>query len=111
MYIFVIGVLVFSVVKNLRQTRLAKQRIQNTQEILADLEITNRELEDSLVKVETEEYSQEQVRNKLGLVKPGERVMVMPESEVVKSLSFRKKGVQIEELIEPNWKKWLRLFI
>lgn len=109
-YFIVVGVFMFSVVKNLRQSRIARQRIEDTEEILTEIEATNREIEDTLKSVETEDYAQEQVRDKLGLVKPGERVIVMPDKEIVKALSFRRKEVKLEEFVEPNWKKWIDLF-
>jgi cell division protein FtsB len=110
-YFIVIFLLLFSVIKNFRRARLAQQRIQNTREILADLKLTNKELQDSLEEVETEQYTQEQVRNKLGLAKPDEQIIVMPDKEIVKSLSFRRKPTSAEEIVEPNWKKWMKLFL
>ena len=73
------------------------------------LEEENKELEKKVEEVTSDDYIEKQIRDKLGLVKEGEIVLVLPEPEVL-----RKYAPKIEEeeetLPDPNWKKWMKLF-
>lgn len=54
-------------------------------------------------------YIEQEARNKLGLAKPGETVVIMPEGSGGANLSQESFQPQNETGL-PNWKKWLRLF-
>lgn len=66
-------------------------------------------LEEQLKITESEAYVEKQLRNKLGLVKEGEVVVVLPEASIVKKFAPQ---VPEDEVAKPksNWQKWLELF-
>lgn len=62
----------------------------------------NNELLQKLKVVESEEFVEKQARDKLFMVKPGERLVVLPNIE-------EEKTEKPKEAV-PNWKQWLDLF-
>lgn len=85
----------------------------NKQELLSQTERTlekeqqkNKRLKDQLSYVKSSEFLEEEARNKLFLVKPGEREVV-----ISSKLLHASSSAQIIP-VEPkaNWKKWIDLF-
>lgn len=69
---------------------------------LKEEEKRNRFLKERLFYVNTPEFVEEEAREKLGLVKPGEHTVIVPSPPLPKNdFSLADK---------PNWKKWLELF-
>jgi hypothetical protein len=69
----------------------------------------NAELGKRLAEVKSQDYIEKQLRDKLGLAKPGEIVVVMPDADTLRKLA--PKPVEEEAVLpDPTWKKWLRLF-
>lgn len=64
----------------------------------------NRVLKRQLAVVESKEFVEEQSRNKLFLVKPGEQTIVIPDELLPK----KKQDTQLHQ--EPNWVLWLKFF-
>lgn len=62
----------------------------------------NKELKARLREVQTQEFIENEARNKLFLAKPGEQEIILPSP----TPSPKKEVVYI-----PNWKKWLEVFI
>lgn len=84
---------------------LAKRDIVQTQSAeLTRLEAENKQLEEALSQAQTPEFIEKTAREKLGLVKDGEVVVMLPQSA--------QAGDSLEETDEniPNWKKWWGLF-
>jgi cell division protein FtsB len=72
-----------------------------------DLELekqANIELKTKLTYVNSEQFIEEEARNKLFMVKEGESSVIVP-----KILGEKKEVVKAPEL--PNWQKWLNLFV
>jgi cell division protein FtsB len=83
---------------------LAKKDIVRTQkEELARLEEENKKLEDALSQAQTPEFVERTAREKLGLVKDGEVVVMLPQGAAGEDTQ-----AQTESL--PNWKQWWGLF-
>lgn len=60
-------------------------------------------------RVETKEFIEEQAREKLGLAKEGEVVVVLPSEEVLRKFA---PEIEEEEFAEklPIWRRWKRMF-
>ena len=73
---------------------------------LAQLNAENERLKLRLDEVQTPEWQEEEIREKLGYGKPGETVLILPENE-------EQEGGRVEEYKEPeaNWRKWWKLYI
>lgn len=110
-YIFVFAfILMFiSLTRNILRVKGAKEKVKGSQERVERLKEENKELEEKVKAVKSEEFIEKQLRDKLGLAKEGETIVVLPEEETLKKL-----GVSVEEeeeiLPDPIWKKWLNLF-
>ena len=81
------------------QIRLAEQRVQQ-------LETGQRQLLEKKEYFQSEEFVEEEARNKLNMAKPGETIVVLPPSSGAEEDKSKSKS-QIEI---PNWKKWWQLF-
>jgi len=76
--------------------------VSQAQKKLAELEAENARLVREKKQVNSPEFVEEQARNKLGMGKPGEVTVVLPE-----------KLLQVAQIVSidqtPNWKKWVKL--
>ncbi len=70
---------------------------------LARQEAENQRLKQQLSEAQTLEFIERQAREKLGLVKPGEVVVLVPKTEVGSEDQTTTKPL-------PNWQKWWKLF-
>lgn len=61
----------------------------------------NRELKAKLKQVQTQEFIEEEARNKLFLSKPGEKEILLPSPTSTPST---------QTVYVPNWQKWLEFF-
>lgn len=84
--------------------------IEKEEEEVLKLEEEKKELERRIQKVKDVDYIERQLRDKLGLAKGGEVVLIMPSDEVLRSLS-PKLDEEEDVLPLPNWRKWLNLFL
>lgn len=78
--------------------------VRERSEILAKLEAENRELTKTLAETEKPAFVEKVAREKLGLVKPGETVVLVEKSGQPAAISSQ------QEVSVPNWKRWWRLF-
>lgn len=95
-------ILVVSLTRSVFELSKKQDIVRRSQDELARLERENRELEEALAAAETPEFIEKTAREKLGLVKEGETVVVLPKT---------KEGQEtISNKQIPNWKKWRDLF-
>ncbi len=81
----------------------SKQDLLNqAQKELTKEENKNQKLKGELSYVQTQKFIEEEARNKLFLVKPGEQQVLIPN---MASESSRTQEKQV-----PNWQQWLNLF-
>ena len=55
----------------------------------------------------SQDFIEQQARDKLGLAKEGETIVIIPEEKINQVLGMAK---QVVEPRLPNWQGWLRLF-
>jgi cell division protein FtsB len=83
----------------------SKQDLLNqAQKELNRQESKNLKLKAELSYIQTPEFIEQEARNKLFLVKPGEQGVLLP------STSSSNQSQKEKEAQTPNWQKWLRLF-
>lgn len=75
----------------------AEKELQNEKE-------ENQRLKSRLVYVKSNEFIEEEARNKLFMVKPGESGVIVPADLLEKK--EKKKDLEL-----PNWQKWINLLI
>src|SRR3972149_2820528 len=108
-FIVVFLVLSISLIRNIIKISQAGKRIDQENLKVENLKEENIELKKRLEEVQSEEYIEKELRDKLGLAKEGETILVLPEEDIVRSLA-PKLTEEEETLPDPNWKKWLKLF-
>jgi cell division protein FtsB len=111
-YILIILLLfvAMSVVRSFMKVGSVDERLAQGRNKVEDLKSEHKELEMKLEEIESMEYVEKQLRDSLGLAHKGEIVVILPEAEVLRKLAPK---VEVEEdvLPQPNWQKWIRLFL
>jgi len=108
--LFVILVLTLSLARNLSKAASARRTIEDKER---EVEKVKKEAEDAkkrLDEASSDMYVEKQLRDTLGLVKEGEVVVILPSDDVLRSLS-PKLDDEEETLPDPNWKRWMKLFM
>ena len=102
-------VLVASMIKSFKRLSDGDELIAKNEVRLEKIKEENAKLTEQLKVIQSEEYSEKQYRDKLGLAKEGEIIVVLPEADVVRKLS---PSIPEEQEIRPrpNWQKWFDLF-
>lgn len=85
-----------------------KQLVVDAQIEAESEEQKNRDLRSKLNQIQRPQFIEEEARNKLFLVKPGEQVVVLSEKELAQATMSAKPKARDTR---PNWKKWWDLFI
>jgi cell division protein FtsB len=102
--------LVLSLVRNILKISEARKKIEKERTRVENLKKENEELERKLQETSGVEFIERQLRDKLGLAKEGEIVIVLPEEKVLEQL-VPNLPEEEETLPDPIWKKWLKLFL
>ena len=102
-------ILSLSLARNILRINEAKKRVAKIKEKIEKLDEENKQLEVQLKEVQKSEFVEKQLRDKLGLVKEGETVIVLPDEDTLRRLI---PPIQEEDdvLPDPTWRKWLHLF-
>ncbi|RLC32956.1 hypothetical protein DRH13_00545 [Candidatus Woesebacteria bacterium] len=98
-----------SLARNIVKVREAKERLKEKEEYIEKIRGENEELSQRVATFKSEEFIEKQLRDKLGLAKEGETIIVLPDEETISK--FAPSDEKEEEILpDPNWKKWLKLF-
>jgi cell division protein FtsB len=112
-YLFLIFsiVLIINLSKDAIRLSSADKRIEEAEIKLAKLKQENQEFKNKLEYYQGDEFAEEEIRNKLQLTKPGEKIVILPE-QLKESLN-QEEDIKLkpEETPIPNWQKWLNLFL
>ena len=110
-YIVIVFAILFliSLIRSLIKITGSKKQIDEARGRVEKLQSENESLKNKLVLSQSEAFIEQQLRDKLGLAKEGEIVVVLPESSILKQYS-PKIAYEEEVLPDPTWKMWLRLF-
>jgi cell division protein FtsB len=102
--------LLISTVKNIGRVRNINDAVQKEKDRVEKMKEENAALEEQIAQTQGSAFIEKQIRDRLGLAKEGEAIVVLPDSEILKKLAPQ---IPVEEnsLPDPNWKKWLKLFI
>lgn len=95
--------------RNIGRIRKSNEKIEETRQRVEELKGKNEELRQQLEVVESDLFVEKQLRDKLGLAKEGEIVVVLPDDETLRKLAPKYEEEEAA-IPDPNWKKWLNLF-
>ena len=79
--------------------------VENAEERLQRLKKENEALKAEFEYKKSNEFAEEEIRNKLGLAKEDEVVLILPNEEDSSQLT-----VHSSQSLKPNWAKWKKLF-
>ncbi|MBI2008106.1 septum formation initiator family protein [Candidatus Amesbacteria bacterium] len=81
----------------------AGDKVEMARNELAEAQAEQERLKAQLEYVQSDEFVEREAREKLGLGKPGEEVVIVPTPSEIQDSRFK-----IQE--GPNWKKWWKLY-
>jgi len=99
-----------SIIRNIGKVRAIRNEVAKEKERIEKLKAENEELQRKIEETQSDEFIERQIRDKLGLTKEGEIVVVLPDEEILRSLAPKIENEE-DTLPDPNWKKWLKLFL
>jgi len=110
-YLLLLLCIVFalSLVKNIARIKNAQIRVEKMKERVDKLQKEKEELQIKVEEAKKQEYIEKQLRDKLGLSKEGETIVVLPDADTLRKL-VPPIPEEEETLPDPNWKKWAQLF-
>ena len=97
-------ILVVNSTKRILTFRATSMKVTEVQTRLDELRRENEAFKKELEYKKSDEFAEEEIRNKLGLVKEGESVVIIPKEENPQLTT------DSGQLTKPNWEKWRDLF-
>ncbi|KKU37502.1 MAG: hypothetical protein UX52_C0024G0006 [Candidatus Amesbacteria bacterium GW2011_GWA1_46_35] len=103
--VLVMGVFTVRLSANVWRLWKAGDRIKDAESGVRSQELENQELKKRLAEVQSPEFIEKEAREKLGLGKEGETIVVLPKIESEPSFAKASEGRQ------PNWRRWWKVYI
>ena len=107
---FLVAALLVSTVKNVNRVIGIREQVREEQERVEKMQADNAKLQTQIAEAQGSDFIEKQIRDKLGLSKEGEAIVVLPDESIVRSFAPTTTTSE-ETLPDPNWKKWLKLFM
>ncbi len=101
--------LLISTLRNIQKVAGIRSQVEKERQKVEKMQADNTKLEEQIAQAQGSDFIEKQIRDKLGLVKPGEAIVVLPDIEILKKLAPQETSEE-DTLPDPNWKKWLKLF-
>ena len=86
--------------KRIHSFSQTSQKVQEAEDRLLELRKENEVLKNELKYKESGEFAEKEIRDKLGLVKEGEAIVVLPREPIDQPQESSDKSTK------PNWQKW-----
>lgn len=97
----------YNLFSQILQAVKSSERLTSEAEDLFKLEAKNKQLKVKLSQISSPEFIEKEARNKLGLAKPGETVIIIPDQKIKEVLA---SGSATEVKRLPNPLGWLKVF-
>ncbi len=105
--ILLVIIVSYSLFNQISSTLNVSNRISSLTDALNRAEVKNNELKKRLSETKSPQFVEEVARNKLGLAKPGETVVIIPDEKIKEILGASNSASEIRL---PNWLGWLKVF-
>ena len=92
--------------QQITNTIKSSDRLSTAANTVYQLEVKNRQLKQKLSQIQSAHFIEEQARNKLGLAKNGETIVIIP-AEKLKQILGASQSAKVRL---PNWLGWWRVF-
>lgn len=101
--------LIFSISRSIWGLLQKGKTLDEAKERVEELEKEQAKLLEMREVIESEEFVEREAREKLGLAKPGEVVVILPHDDILRKFAPK---VEEEEFVQeqPIWKRWVRMF-
>ena len=111
-YFLILLLIIFStsLAINIGKIKKFNKTISEKEEKIAKIKKENEEIKKKLEEAKSQEYIEKQLRDSLGLAKEGEIVVVLPDEDTLRNLAPKLEKEE-STLPDPNWKRWLKLFM
>ena len=109
LWLFAVILIIASIFRNIRRISLIRTNLEEERKTVSRMEDENKQIQEKIMSMQKIDFLEREARNKLGLVKEGEVVVILPEDSILTKLA-PKITVEEESGIDPNWKQWLKLF-
>ena len=106
---FLTVLLLISTVRNIGRVINIRKQVEVERQKVEKMQADNVKLQVQIAEAQGQDFIEKQIRNKLGLTKEGEAMVVLPDESIVRSLAPSLTSEE-ETLPDPNWKKWEKLF-
>lgn len=105
--ILIVGIVGYNLISQITQALKSTERLSDATEVVYNLQERNKELKSKLTEIQTPEFVEKIARDKLGLSKKGETIVIIPD-QTIKMVLGASNSAQVVRL--PNPLGWLRLF-
>ncbi len=103
--VLIIVPVILNGVRRISSFRGTSQKVDEAQVELDQLKKENEDLKRELQYKSSDSFAEEEIRNKLGMVKQGETEVIIPKQEE------KVNSGQVQQNQAPNWRKWRDLFL
>lgn len=100
-------IIAYNLLVQIKEAVTSQERLSAQAEAVYELEQKNKQLQNKLSQIQSNEFVEEQARNKLSLSKTGETVVIISE-DTLKLVMGASASAQIQRL--PNWLGWWKVF-
>ncbi len=104
--ILLVFVIVYNLLVQIFDALKSGERLSVAADKVYHLQVKNKELKEKLFQTELPEFIEQQARDKLGLGKNGETVVIIPEDKLKLIMGVS----QSVEVRVPNWLGWWKVF-
>jgi len=101
---------VLNLSRNIWRILHAGERLEKAQEKLGELKAENAQLRQEKDRLKSNDFLEEQARNKLFMAKKNEIVLILPIPSVYKEEGFFEEEEIVDKEEGEIWQKWLALF-
>ena len=109
-FVLLIGfILVINLSRDIWRLIQAEERLTQAEEKIEEVKKENQELRKTKEYYQSDAFTEEQIRNKLQMAKPGEKIIILPEAIIEGKAEKAEKAEEVNKKMA-NWEKWLVLF-
>jgi cell division protein FtsB len=101
--------LLISITKNIGRVMSIRRQVEEERVRVEKMEAENERVRAQIAEAQGADFIEKQIRDKLGLTKEGEAIVVLPDEAVLKSFAPARETDE-NALPDPNWMKWRNLF-
>ncbi len=105
--ILVVLLIAYNLVVQITQAIKSGERLSEATDKVYKLQVQNKELKKKLSDIQSSDFIESQARDKLGLSKKGETLVIIPE-QILNLVLGASSSAQTTRL--PNWLGWLKVF-